>query len=115
MTEQSSDASPEISAGEPQPLEFQLIADDGRTAVYEALVVDCKTPGSPVLGLTVTVASSIQRDPGKDLEDLLGGMKAAFVLLSKPPSDDGGPDVEDRKSTRLNSSHYGLSRMPSSA
>ena len=29
--------------------------------------------------------------------------------------DDGGPSVTDRKSTRLNSSHTTVSRMPSSA
>ena len=31
------------------------------------------------------------------------------------PAADGHGDQPDRKSTRLNSSHYGLSRMPSSA
>ena len=30
-------------------------------------------------------------------------------------NDDGTPDLEDRKSTRLNSSHVSESRMPSSA
>jgi hypothetical protein len=95
MTEQPSGASQEISVGEPQSLEFQLIADDDRAAVYEALLVDCKSPGSPVLALTVTVASSVRRGAGKELDKLLGGIKAAFLLLSKPPPDDGGPDVED--------------------
>jgi hypothetical protein len=94
MTEQSSDAAPEISVGDPQSLEFQLIADDGQVAVYEALIVDCKTPGSPVLGLTVTVASSIQRVPEKHFDKFLSGMKAAFVVLSEVPPDDGGPDVD---------------------
>lgn len=94
MTEQSSGASPEISVGEPRPLNFQLIADDGLTAVYEALVVDCETPGSPVFGLTVTVASSIRRDSGKEVDDLLASMKAAFVLLTEPPPDNGGPGDE---------------------
>ena len=37
MTEQPSGASQEISVGEPQSLEFQLIADDDHAAVYEAL------------------------------------------------------------------------------
>lgn len=94
MTEQSNGASPEISVGAPRPLNFQLIADDGATAVYEALVVDGETPGSPVFGLTVTVASSIRRDSGKEVDDLLAGMKAAFVLLTEPPPDNGGPDDE---------------------
>jgi hypothetical protein len=95
MTEQPSGASQEISVGEPQSLEFQLIAEDDQAAVYEALLVDCKTPGSPVLGLTVTVASSVRRNAGEDLKSLLGGIKAAFVLLSEPPPDNGGPDGED--------------------
>lgn len=95
MTEQLSGASPEISVGEPQPLEFQLIAADDRAAVYEALVVDCKTSGSPVLGVTVTVASSVRRDAGPELDKLLRGMKAAFVLLPEPPPDDGGSDDDE--------------------
>ncbi len=94
-TEQSDDESPDFGLGEPQPLKFQLIADDGKTAVHEALVVDCKTPGTPVLGLTVTVASSIRRASEKQVMDLLSKMKAAFVLLSEPPPDDGGPDGEE--------------------
>src|SRR6266568_4866622 len=94
MTEQSSDASPDFGLGEPQPLEFQPIADDGKTAVYEALVVDCKTPGSPVFGLTVTIASSFRRDSAEDVDSLLGGMKASFKLLTKLPPDTGGPNDE---------------------
>ena len=37
-----------------------------------------------------------------------------FTLNTPPPGSDGGL-LKDRKSTRLNSSHIPLSRMPSSA
>ena len=45
---------------------------------------------------------------GAKLEPLLG---QSIVVETKP----GGGNVIDRKSTRLNSSHIPLSRMPSSA
>ena len=47
----------------------------------------------------------------KDVEDAVRALEedADAVVIS------GGSDVLDRKSTRLNSSHSGESRMPSSA
>ena len=95
MTEQSTDAIPKIPVGKLQSLDFQLLADDGHAAVYEALVVGCEIPGSPVFAVTVTVASSVRRDAGKALENLLGEMQAAFVLLPEPPPDDGGSDDDE--------------------
>ena len=59
-----------------------------------------------------------------NMRRLSGGMKRraliAQALAHKPPvivldEPTAGVDVEDRKSTRLNSSHIPLSRMPSSA
>ena len=46
----------------------------------------------------------------KELLATLAGHEVKVLALHGPHE-----DLEDRKSTRLNSSHYGLSRMPSSA
>ena len=42
------------------------------------------------------------------------GIEVALTSLAQPGVGFGS-EARDRKSTRLNSSHYGLSRMPSSA
>ena len=44
---------------------------------------------------------------------VLGSARHVYARLS--PREAGPPPLEDRKSTRLNSSHLKLSRMPSSA
>ena len=49
--------------------------------------------------------------PGQHGPDVVGGCTAGEVAAAGGAADPGG----DRKSTRLNSSHAGLSRMPSSA
>ena len=82
MTEQPRGASQEISVGEPQSLEFQLISDDDRAAVYEALLVDCKTPGSPVLALTVTVASSVRKGTRQPPRRNQGSLRAPVQTTS---------------------------------
>lgn len=89
--DQPSEETPDFQLGKPRPLEFQLINDDGQTAIYEALVVDCHTAGSPVLGLTVAVASSLQRESGTQVGAFLDKLQAAFAVRSEPPPDDGGP------------------------
>ena len=43
------------------------------------------------------------------------GYTEAYRQFARDPRRDGGWDRPDRKSTRLNSSHVALSRMPSSA
>jgi hypothetical protein len=95
MTEQPGGVGPGNPVGKLQPLSFQLISDDGHAALYRALVADGKAPGSPVFSVTVTVASSVRRDAGKELETSLGEMKAAFVLLSEPPPDNGESGDEE--------------------
>jgi hypothetical protein len=95
MTEQPSGVGPGNPVGKLQPLSFQLVADDGQAALYEALVADGKAPGSPVFAVTVTVASSVRREAGKELEASLSEMKAAFVLLPEPPPGNGGPGDEE--------------------
>ena len=53
-----------------------------------------------------------------DDEEKLSALSANFDLLTvaaSPSSISGLKEVGDRKSTRLNSSHRSLSRMPSSA
>ena len=47
------------------------------------------------------------------IEDIVGGTPGLATIDSK--SEDGRSVVRDRKSTRLNSSHTDISRMPSSA
>jgi hypothetical protein len=91
MTDQSSGTGPEEPVKEQlQPLDFQLISDDPESASYQALVELDPAPGSPVLAVTVTLASSLLHQAQKSVLDLLGGIKALFVLLPDPPPDSGG-------------------------
>ena len=48
-------------------------------------------------------------------EAACGFNPSAPLVNEQNPTDNGGCEQEDRKSTRLNSSHYSRSRMPSSA
>ena len=50
--------------------------------------------------------------PSTQVPDTLRTMRARRVRVDMPT---GPPSVQDRKSTRLNSSHTSKSRMPSSA
>ncbi len=95
MTEQPTAAGPQIPAGKLQPLVFKPISDDGRAAIFEALVAGGEAPGSPVFALTVTVASSVPRESQEELGELLGQMKAAFELVPGLSPDDGGSGDED--------------------
>jgi hypothetical protein len=92
MTEQPGSSGPDDLVGPLQPLQFELERDDGRAAVYQAVVKDETAPRSPVYALRVTVASSIRKDSGPQLETFLGGMMAAFALLPEPVPEDDGPD-----------------------
>lgn len=96
MTDQSSGTGPNDPVKEQlQPLGFELISNDGHSASYEALVEVDKAPGSPVFAVTVTLASSVLSQAEKEVLDLLGGMKAAFVVLPAPPPDSGGSGDEE--------------------
>ena len=53
--------------------------------------------------------------PGLPIETASGGIKAPQYFAPGVAGDHGEPIAQDRKSTRLNSSHSTLSRMPSSA
>ena len=81
---------------------MQLIDEAQAVGIYDAMGPAVEVSGGSAANTIVGVAS-------------LGG-RAAFI--GKIKDDDLGRvfahDI-DRKSTRLNSSHYGLSRMPSSA
>jgi hypothetical protein len=78
-----------------QPLKFQPIQDDGHAALYRALVENPGVPGSPVLAINLTIASSVQQSSPEQLQALLNGMKAAFTVLpelaepAEPPPDNG--------------------------
>ena len=58
------------------------------------------------------VADTVARDKGIDRDEVLDAMEQA---IQKAGRSKYGQEYEDRKSTRLNSSHSGESRMPSSA
>ena len=54
-------------------------------------------------------------DPRKTLENLTAQREPQYLEVADIVIDTGRPNVQDRKSTRLNSSHSDRSRMPSSA
>ena len=75
-----------------EPLDFRLLDDDGKTAVYQAMTVDYEHPRVPVYTVTVTIDSAVRREAGEQLQSFLGEMKAAFSLLREPPPDDDSQD-----------------------
>jgi hypothetical protein len=91
MSEQPDGPDP-VSKLELEPLDFRLLNDDGKAAVYQAVTVDYEHPRVPVYTVTVTIDSAARREAGKQLQSFLGEMKAAFSLLPEPPSDDDSPD-----------------------
>ena len=73
--------------------------------------------------MAVNIDKSVSQAP-QGIEELAAQQPAMSIEIENPDSvtlDDGSmeititPGKEDRKSTRLNSSHIPLSRMPSSA
>ena len=88
-----------------------LIADFGLSRImdeeqFHVLTTTCGTPGY--------MAPEIFKKSGhgKPVDVWAIGVIAYFLLCGYTPFD---RDSKDRKSTRLNSSHSGESRMPSSA
>ena len=65
----------------------------------------------------ITMEASFKDDLGSDSLDLVEFVMALEEEfgITVPESDLEGVDTVDRKSTRLNSSHTSVSRMPSSA
>ena len=92
MTEQPYSENP---VSKLQPLDFRLVLDNGVAAVFQALVVDYERREVPVYTVTLTIAASVRREADKQLQEFLGGMKAAFELLPEPEPDDGSPDDEE--------------------
>ena len=67
-------------------------------------------------GIPTAVASIRGLIPMKWVQGVFGLFASALLTyLAGVPLGNEGPSVQDRKSTRLNSSHAELSRMPSSA
>lgn len=95
MTEKTTGSGPDSSPGKPQRLNFQPVSDDGEIAVFEAQSENRDTPGAPVFAVTITIASSVQRNSPKGLQELLSGMIAAFTVIPElpPDQDDTGEDV----------------------
>ena len=95
MTEQPTEGDVYFPKENPQLLVFKPISDDGKAATFEALVPGGGASGSPVFALTVTIASSVPQDSGKELSEALGQMKAIFeVLPDLPPGFDVSGDEE---------------------
>jgi len=92
MTEQPAG---EIPVSKLQPLDFRLILDDEKAAVYQAVTVNHEVPEVPVYTVTVTIDSAVRRDAEEQLLTFLGGMKAAFELRPAPEPDDRPPDDEE--------------------
>ena len=67
-----------------------------------------KKEGGIFAFLTVMFSSLVSAGPVEGLQTLLGGLGDIIIVLIQFIN-------KDRKSTRLNSSHIPLSRMPSSA
>ena len=67
-----------------QPLDFRLVLDDGVAALFQALVVDYERLEVPVYTVTVTIAAYVRHEADKQLQEFLGGMRAAFELLPEP-------------------------------
>jgi hypothetical protein len=84
----------EIPVSKLQPLDFRLILDDGKAAVYQAVTVDREVPGVPVYTVTVTIGSDVRREAEEQLQAFLGEMRAAFALRPEPEPDNGPPDEE---------------------
>lgn len=91
MTEQPTGVGPDNPVGVLQALSFEQISDDGLAARYAAQVESDQAPGSPVFAVTVTLASSLQGEAGKQLETLFTGMKASFVPTLGGSPNNGGP------------------------
>ena len=63
-----------------------------------------------------SIAASKQKDSGPSIPLIRDAeIEGLLRLYSKPIFKAAGLNPSDRKSTRLNSSHGGISRMPSSA
>ena len=78
--------------------------------------------GAVLLVILVLVSASAKRDKGIEVRfeqvgrrDLVAAVTASGKIQPKKKVDISADITGDRKSTRLNSSHATLSRMPSSA
>ena len=107
IAEQSGVASYKIRRGDVTDDDFHQVTEAARQMQHVPFYID-QTGGISIAQLTAR-ARRLKRQRGLDLLvidylQLLSGSKSA-----------GSNRVQDRKSTRLNSSHSGESRMPSSA
>jgi hypothetical protein len=89
MSEQPDGQNPDSKL---EPLDFRLLNDDGKAAVYQAVTVAYEHPQVPVYTVTVTIASAVRREAEEQLQSFLSEMKAAFSLLPELPPDDYSPD-----------------------
>ena len=72
------------------------------------------TSGGDAPGMNAAIRAVVRRGLSSGL-NVKGIYKGYSGLLNEEIRDMTAKDVSDRKSTRLNSSHIPLSRMPSSA
>ena len=100
-----------------QIAKHSVVSIDYKLHLGDGKIIDESDPGDPL----VYLQGHEQIVPG--LENALEGKSVGDTLkVTVSPEDgygeydpDGVEEVPDRKSTRLNSSHSGESRMPSSA
>jgi hypothetical protein len=92
-----------------QPIKFQPIQDDGHAALYRALAENPGVPGSPVLAINLTIASSVQQSSPKELQALLNGMKAAFTVLPEPPEPTEPPEPPPDNGTSSDDGLFNIS------
>ena len=88
-----------------------VMAAPGVAANLRAL--EARQPGGLALRRYAAAAQWITGDPASTAEDLVQWLQQTARMARLPSLADAG--LVDRKSTRLNSSHSSVSRMPSSA
>jgi hypothetical protein len=77
-----------------QPVSFEPIRNDGRLAVYQALIRNPSEPGTEY-SLTVTAASPAKGPETTALQEFLNEIRAAFSLLPAPLPEDRDTGVPD--------------------
>ena len=110
------------------PLEFELLAETEDDAVGEAFdkaakILGLPYPGGPLIDKYAKLGNPIKyKFPMPQLKNnnySFSGIKTAFLYFIQEQVKQNpsfiSENLKDRKSTRLNSSHLRLSRMPSSA
>jgi hypothetical protein len=76
-----------------RPLVFGPKKDNGKEAVFQALIDDSDAPGAPMYALTVTTASLDDKEEA-EFRKFLDEMRAGFVLTAPNPDEEPCDDKE---------------------